>query len=517
MYSASGRTGAFAAPHDAAARSGLSVLQDGGSAIEAMVAAAATIAVTYPHMNAIGGDGFWLISRADGSVTGISAAGRAAGLATVAAYTDGIPARGPRAALTVPSAIAGWQAALEFMPTRLPLLRLLRDAIRYAGDGTRVTGSQARHTAAKLEELADQPGFSVFAPGGQAPAEGDLLSNPALAETFDRLGRKGLRDFYTGETTAQHAAWLAQVGSPLRAADFTGARADVVAPLSAGIGAGTLWNMPPPTQGAASLMILGIYDRLGAAPSDGAEFVHRLVEATKPAFRLRNAHIGDPDHMTVRVGDWLTDAALTQMAGGIDLSRAAPWLDPPRDGGTIWMGCCDSDGTMVSYIQSVYWEFGSGLVCPATGVLFQNRGAAFSLTEGPNMLRPGARPFHTLNPAMARLTDGRRIAYGTMGGEGQPQTQAAVLSRVLLGRTMAEAVAAPRWLLGRTWGEETTTLKLEERFGAVIGQLSALGHDTEVIPDFSDLTGHAGGVVLHPGGLIEAAHDPRADGGALAW
>lgn len=518
MYSATGRSGAFAAPHGAATRTGLSVLQDGGTAIEAMVAAAATIAVTYPHMNGIGGDGFWLISRPDGSITGISAAGRAAALATVERYSDSIPTRGPQAALTVPMAIAGWQAALEAGPTKLPLSRLMRDAVGYAADGTRVTGSQSRHTQAKLSELAEQPGFSLFLPSGAPPAEGDLLTNPALAETLDRFARKGLRDFYTGETAARHATWLAKVGSPLRGDDFAGACADIVSPLSVDVGAGALWNMPPPTQGAASLMILGIYDRLGSAAADDADLVHRLVEATKPAFRLRNAHIGDPDHMTVRPSEWLTETALSGMAAQIDLSRAAPWPDPSRDGGTIWMGCCDRDGTMVSYIQSVFWEFGAGIVCPDTGVLFQNRGSAFSLTEGPNMLRPGARPFHTLNPAMARLKDGRRLAYGTMGGEGQPQTQAAIFTRYAgLNQSLADAVAAPRWLLGRTWGDVSTTLKLEARFGDVIGQLTDLGHDTEVIPDFSDLTGHAGGVVLYPDGRIEAAHDPRANGGALAW
>ncbi|GGE16192.1 gamma-glutamyltransferase [Primorskyibacter flagellatus] len=519
MYSATGRSGAIAAPHAAAARTGLSVLQDGGSAIEAMVAAAATIAVTYPHMNGIGGDGFWLVSRADGTVTGISAAGRAAALATAARYAEGIPARGPQAALTVPTAIAGWQAALDLMPTRMPLSRLLRDAITWAGEGSPVTESQSRHTSAKLPDLIGQPGFAeIFAPSGTAPEAGVILANPALAQTLDRMARLGLRDFYDGETAAQHGAWLAEVGSPLRAGDLAAARAEVVMPLSAQIRSGTLWNMPPPTQGAASLMILGVLDRLGGVVSDGTDLVHRVVEATKPAFRLRNDLIGDPDHMTVRPGDWLTDAALAAMAGGIDLTRAAPWPDPPRDGGTIWMGASDRDGTMVSYIQSVFWEFGSGIVCPATGVLFQNRGAAFSLAEGPNVLRPGARPFHTLNPAMARLSDGRRIAYGTMGGEGQPQTQAAIFARhVMLGQPLGQAIDAPRWLLGRTWGEDSTTLKLEARFGGVIDDLAALGHETEAIADYSDLTGHAGAVVLHPDGTVEAAHDPRADGGGMAW
>lgn len=522
MYTAIGKNGAIAAPERMAADSGLSVLRDGGTAIEAMVAAAATIAVTYPHMNGIGGDGFWLISRADGTLVGIEACGRAAARADIAAYRAGgevMPTRGPAAALTVPMAVAGWQAALESAPSRLPLSRLLRDAISQAVEGAQVTASQSRHTHEKLAELADQPGFArIYAPNREAPRPGTRLANPALGETLSRLAERGLREFYEGETADRHDAFLTEVGSPLRAGDFGAACARPVTPLSAHIGVGTLWNMPPPTQGAASLMILGIYDRLGPVAEEGTQHVHRLVEATKPAFRLRNAHIGDPDHMTMRAEEWLSDAGLASLADGIDLSRAAPWPENPAEGGTIWMGCCDAEGTMVSYIQSIYWEFGSGLVCPETGIVFQNRGAAFSLREGSNMLRPGARPFHTLNPALAHLTDGRRMAYGTMGGEGQPQTQAAIFSRyAMMGEPLAEAISAPRWLLGRTWGDDTTTLKLEERYGGVIADLAALGHLTETIPDFSDLTGHAGAVVIHPSGRIEAAHDPRADGGALAW
>jgi oxamate amidohydrolase len=182
------------------------------------------------------------------------------------------------------------------------------------------------------------------------------------------------------------------------------------------------------------------------------------------------------------------------------------------------MGAADADGCVVSFIQSVFWEFGSGLTCEDTGVFFQNRGAGFSLSPGPNELGPFRRPFHTLNPALAQLNDGRVMAYGTMGGEGQPQTQAAVFTRhVLYGQDLQAAVTAPRWLLGRTWGDATTTLKLEDRFDpALVAELKAAGHEVEAIPAFSDLAGHAGAVVLHPGGLVEAASDPRADGAALA-
>ena len=183
------------------------------------------------------------------------------------------------------------------------------------------------------------------------------------------------------------------------------------------------------------------------------------------------------------------------------------------------MGASDAEGTVVSFIQSVFWEFGSGLTCPETGVFFQNRGAGFNLATGPNQLSPGHYPFHTLNPAMAHLSDGRVMAYGTMGGEGQPQTQAAVFSRYAqFGQSLQMAVTAPRWLLGRTWGDNTTSLKLEGRIAPdLVKALLRAGHHVEMIDDYSDLSGHAGAVVLHSSGLVEAASDPRSDGCALAY
>ena len=182
------------------------------------------------------------------------------------------------------------------------------------------------------------------------------------------------------------------------------------------------------------------------------------------------------------------------------------------------MGAADASGFVVSYIQSLYWEFGSGCVLPRTGVLMQNRGASFSLDpRALNPLAPGRRPFHTLNPALAVLRDGRILAYGTMGGDGQPQTQAALFTRhVLYRQPLDEAIDRPRWLLGRTWGSPHTNLRLESGFPpGLVDRLADAGHDVEVLDEqYSDLMGHAGAVVLHPNGTLEGAHDPRADGGA---
>ena len=182
------------------------------------------------------------------------------------------------------------------------------------------------------------------------------------------------------------------------------------------------------------------------------------------------------------------------------------------------MGAADASGVVVSYIQSLYWEFGSGCVLPATGVLMQNRGASFSLEPGTlNRLAPGRLPFHTLNPALAVLKDGRIMAYGTMGGDGQPQTQAALFTRhVQFHEPLLEALDRPRWVLGRTWGAPKTALRMEPRFdGNLIDRLLSAGHDVDVLPDeYSDVMGHAGAALLHKDGTCEAAHDPRADGGA---
>ncbi|MES1941784.1 gamma-glutamyltranspeptidase [Salinisphaera sp. T5B8] len=524
LQTAKGRYGCVTAPHLSAALAGRDVLAAGGSAIEAMVASAATIAVVYPHMNSIGGDGFWLIKKPGQAPIGISACGRAAALATPDWYAERghhatIPARGAEAALTAPATIAGWQTALDQVEREpMALGTLLAPAIAHARDGFVTTGNQASCTAAKADDLRDVPGFAqVFMPGGSAPREGDIFYQPALANTLETLAREGLNSYYSGSLAATHAAYLEAMGSPLRASDLARCAADVVAPLSTQLSVGTVYNMPPPTQGVSSLMILALFDRLKVAEAEGFDHLHGLIEATKQAFLIRNAELGDPDHMHRPAESWLEAAHLDDLHAAIDPRKALEWPYEAKAGDTIWMGATDADGTMVSFIQSVFWEHGSGLTCPDTGVTFQNRGAGFSLTPGANQLAPGKRPFHTLNPAMAELEDGRLMAYGTMGGEGQPQTQAAVFSRyAMYGQGLQRAVTAPRWLLGKTWGDATTSLKLENRFDpALIDALIASGHEVEIIEAFSDLAGHAGAVVRHPAGYCEGASDPRADGGAV--
>lgn len=512
-------------PHHAASQAGLDVLREGGSAVQAAVATAAALAVVYPHMNSIGGDGFWLIAEPGEGPVAIAACGRAAAAASAALYSRhgyaAIPWRGPLAANTVAGTVSGWQAALLFdrKPGRrtLPLGRLLRDAIRYAEKGFAPSRSMLSTIAIKAPELRDLPGFAdVFLPGGTPPDEWSAFRQAALARTLSALAEEGLESFYRGSLAARIARDLEAVGSPVIMQDLAEHRATIETPLCAVVPGIRLYNTGPPTQGVASLMILALFSRLGVSAADGFPHVHGLVECTKRAFLFRDAFIEDPSHMNIDVQAKLDDSSwLDATASSVDPTQAMPWPRAPGAGGdTVWLGVIDAAGQAVSLIQSTYFEFGAGIVLPETGIVWQNRGASFTLGTGTNRLRPGARPFHTLNPAMARFADGRTLVYGTMGGEGQPQTQAAILSRyALFGQTLQQAVTAPRWLLGRTWGDHSTSLKLERRFGPIlVERLAQAGHRVELVPEFSDIMGHAGAVLRHPSGILEAAVDPRSDG-----
>ncbi len=523
LHSAGHRRGVAAAPHAAAAEAGRAVIAEGGNAIEAMVAMASTIAAVYPHMNHIGGDGFWLVRERSGRVRALMAPGPAGANARRELYRDreAIPSRGPLAALTVPGAVGGWMLALEAARSaggRLPLAALLSDAIRHAREGYAVTRSQARLSEEKLAELKDVPGFAAaFLSGGKPPQAGAALKQEALAAMLEHLAHAGLDDFYRGDVGREIAADLDRIGSPVTRDDLARYRAYVAEPLSVKLASGTIYNTPPPTQGLASLIILSLYERLRVAGGEGFDFAHGLVESTKRAFRVRDRAVTDLGRSDVRAERFLDAGFLDAEAARIDRRKAAPWPAPQGAGDTIWMGAADASGNAVSYIQSLYWEFGSGCVLPRTGVLMQNRGSSFSLDpRAVNPLEPGRLPFHTLNPALAALADGRVMAYGTMGGDGQPQTQAMLYARHVLHRQpLDRALDAPRWLLGRTWGSAVTNLRMESRFdGHLVDRLLSAGHDVEVLSDaYSDTMGHAGAVVIHPDGTLEGGHDPRADSG----
>jgi len=527
-----GSRGMVVAPHSLAAQSGLDVLREGGNSLEAMIAAAATISVVYPHMNGIGGDSFWVLYDPARGVTTIDACGRSGAAATRELYASQgvsvIPHRGPLAANTVAGTVSGWGLAHELARTRwngsLPLSRLLADAIDYAERGCAVTPSQFANTTAKLNELKDVPGFAGrFLPGGAIPAIGSLFVQPAIAATLKQIVARGTDDFYRGDLARSIAADLARIGSPVALADLESHRAEERTPVSLAHSLGTLYNMAPPTQGTISLAILGILDRAGLkdVSPESADYVHLCVEATKQAFRqIRDRYVTDPAYMKVDPQSLLTADTLAPLAAAIDRNRAAPWGQSLKHGDTIWMGAIDSAGRAVSFIQSIYHEYGSGVVLPQTGINWQNRGASFSLDPAAlNSLMPRRKPFHTLNPALAVFRDGRVMPYGTMGGDGQPQTQCAVFTRIaLFGQAVQQAVSGPRWLLGRTWGQASDTLKLESRFAPeLVAELARRGHEVEAMRDFDETMGHAGAIVRHANGLLEAGFDPRSNGAAAGY
>lgn len=512
------RGGVVVAPEHQAAQAGLSVLMDGGSAIEAAVATAAALGATYPHMTGIGGDAFWLVHRPGEAPVAVMGCGGAGSGATLERYAGlrSVPVRGALAANTVAGAVSSWQAALALPgASRLGLHRVLRDAIAFAGDGVALAPSLALAIAAKRGELSAIDGWADAFDNGRG-----LLRQPGLAETLERLCAHGLGAMYEGPLADDIAADLADAGAPVTGHDLRAHLATVEKPLRVMLKCGEVLSSPPPTQGFASLLILALAARLPESDPESAARLHGIVEATKAAFAIRNREVFDPGAMTFDCQRLLDDeAALDRMAAGIDARRASPW---PRSGGpgdTTWIGAADREGCVVSMIQSIYFEFGSGLVLPRTGIVWQNRGSSFRLaTEGWNVLAPGRKPFHTLNPSLARLNDGRVMAYGCMGGEGQPQTQAAVFVRhVHDGIGLAEAIAAPRWLLGRTWGDDSTALRLESRIDAkVIDGLREAGHPVVMVDGFSELMGHAGAIVRHADGALDGASDPRSDGEA-AW
>jgi oxamate amidohydrolase len=524
LHSGGHRRGVVCAPHSGTVEAGRSILAEGGNALEAMLAMAASIAAIYPHMNHIGGDGFWLIREPNGRVRAIMGAGPAGSEARPELYREyeTIPSRGPLAALTVPGAIGGWMLALDVAKAnggKLPIDVLLTPAFGTARDGYKVSRSQAQLTHDKLSELASVPGFAAtFLLDGKPPAAGTVLKQEAFATTLAHLAHAGLDDFYRGDVGREIAADLVRIGSPVTRDDLTRYNAALAEPLHVELPVGSVYNTDAPTQGVASLMILALFARLGVTQAEGFDHLHGLIEATKRALRMRDRVVTDPNYLAHALDRCLEPKFIAGEAMKIDPRKAAPWPLAASTGDTVWMGAADTTGLVVSYIQSLYWEFGSGCVLPHTGVLMQNRGISLSLQRGAlNSLAPGRLPFHTLNPALAVLKDGRVIAYGTMGGEGQPQTQGALFTRhVLFGEPLTEAIDRPRWVLGRTWGEDQTRLRLEQRFdGNLIDALDAAGHDVEVLDEpYSDVMGHAGAVVLHPDGSCEGAHDPRADGGA---
>jgi gamma-glutamyltranspeptidase/glutathione hydrolase len=514
------------APHARAAESGAQILAEGGTAIEAALAVAATLSVVYPHMTGLGGDSFWLVAAPGNIPITIDGAGRAGSGVNPALYQQrglgAVPWRGALAANTVAGAVSAWDAAWEINGAwggHLPLSRLFEDAMWLAARGIPVTASHADAAHQFQAELEILPGFRALHFIGAAPPRmGERLCQPALGRTLEVLARDGLGSFYRGGLARQIAAELASAGVPLSLADLANQTARIGFPLQLALPMADVYNCRPPSQGLASLMILGIFAELNVARADSFAHVHGIVESTKLAFAVRDREIGHREHAASELERHLTSTELARYAALVDRQRAAAWPSGAGAGDTAWFGVIDRAGRAVSAIQSLYFEFGSGVGLPDSGFVWQNRGCAFQLGGGgPNVLAPGRKPFHTLNPAFARFRDGRSMVYGAMGGDGQPQTQAALFTRfALYGQDLQDAISAPRWVLGRTWRDTSTALRIESRFpDDVLADLTAAGHQVEPVAPFDQAMGHAGAIVHHVDEGFWGANDPRSDGAAI--
>ncbi|WP_419903658.1 gamma-glutamyltransferase family protein [Kiloniella sp.] len=521
--------GMVTSPHHLASQTGLSVLREGGNAIEAAVAMAATIAVVYPHMNGIGGDAFWLIHEPGKEPVAIEACGRAGAKATPEFFRDRghveTPQNGPLSANTVAGTVGGWDLALsksEEWGRKLSLERLLEEAVHYAEKGFALTEGHEASLAKRKAIVSNQPGFAevYLSRDGGVPKAGSRQLQPALAKTLRRMGKVGLGDYYRGDIANSICADLAKLDSSVVLDDYNANAAKEVKPLSSQLSCGTIYNLPPPTQGLTTLMILSMFDRMGISKADGFEYLHAMVEITKQAHIVREQEIAAPERMAKRAESYLTEDDLRARLNNIDANKALPWPVDRQEGDTIWLGVMDGQGRSVSLIQSTYKPFGSGVVLPGTGIVQQNRGSSFSLNpSAPRAIAPGRQPFHTLNPAMAVFNDGRVMTFGCMGGDGQPQTLSALFSRyALFSQGLQASITAPRWFVGRCEKADFTDVQVEGRFDdAVIAKMQQAGHELRVLEGFSEEMGHAGAIVRHPDGRLEGATDPRSDGAVVGY
>jgi oxamate amidohydrolase len=527
-----------------ATSTGLTILRRGGSAVDAAIAANAVLCVAYPHMAGLGGDAFLLIhDPSEGGVRAVNASGPAARLADLEYYrgrghADSIPQRGPLSALTVPGCVDGWREAHERYG-RLEWSALFDDAVRYARTGVPVSVSLANWLVSDEDLLRKREETSrIFLPNGRVPRQGDRIVNPGLAATLERIARNGARSFYEGQIARTICDALEGEGSPLRAEDFAEFRAEWVEAISTEYRGRRVFEFPPNTQGFAALEILNIiegYD-LKAWGDGTAEYYHHMAEAVKVAFADRDAWLTDPKFLDIPLERLLDKGYARERRELIDSDRSLPMgavvpgiaFDEERRvessqmaGDTCYFCVVDSDGLAVSAIESIFHDFGSGVIGGETGVILQNRGAFFKLDEDhPNVLEPGKRSFHTLTPAMLFQDDKLELVYGTMGGEGQPQTHTAIVTRIVdFGYDVQSAIEAPRWLMGRTWGTQSKELWLEGRVSdPVVRDLERRGQPVSMAKDYDAKMGHAQAIRIdHERGFLEGGADPRGDGAAMGY
>lgn len=517
--------GMVTSPHDTATHIGREILRTGGNAVEAAIAIGASLNVTYPHFSGFGGDGFMIIRDRRGAVKTISGIGQAPLI--IPSYAGAIPTRGPASMLTSAGGVDALGKAFEFSQEELggkkSWSELLAPAAKLAVDGIEVTPSEVFWFHYRMKETKDIPALAGhFQIAGQAPRVGQIFRQPQLADTIETLAVRGHRDFYEGRLASRIAKGLEEAGSPLSAADLARTHARVEDPISVPYRNGVLLSLQPPTQGLTTLEIMGIIDRfdLSQVEERSADYFHVLVEAVKLAFLDRNRYLADPSFAHVPTPRLLSKTHLDDLAARIRMAIALDWPHPFKTGDTVFIAAADTYGNSISMQQTIYHDWGSGVMVGDTGLLWHNRGAAFDLTKRhPNQLQPGKRPFHTLNPGMfIDEQSGSHLLYGTQGADGQPQTLATILTRLIdYQLDPLTALSRPRFLLGRTFSDNRDSLKLEADVGEdVFRELARRGHQLSELPAQSPLAGHPGVIEVNAKlGTFLGAHDPRSDGHAM--
>ncbi|MGY8524644.1 gamma-glutamyltransferase family protein [Paracidovorax citrulli] len=497
-----------------AAAAGLRMLARGGNAVDAALATAIALTVVEPCMNGIGGDAFALIW--DGAkLHGLNASGRAPGAWTPESFShhDEMPFKGWDS-VTVPGAVSGWRTTWEKFGT-LPFEDLFEPALEYARNGFIVSPTVHRQWQAQIPVLGDQPGFAEsFVPRGRAPLPGERFICPGQADTLEAIARSGGEDFYRGELAAKIAAFARATGGRIDEADLAAHRAEWVEPIRQAYRDLELYEIGPNGQGIGALMALGMLEQWDVAGSglDTTATMHLQIEAMKLAFADLHAYVGDVDAMTAVTARHLLDPAyLAERARAIDPGRASyPGAGKPHSGGTVYLTVADSSGMMVSYIQSNFKGFGSGVVVPGTGIALHNRGWGFSLKPGhPNQVAPGKRPFHTIIPGFL-MRGGRPLAsFGVMGGSMQAQGHVQMTSRIAdFGQNPQAASDAPRWRVL----DDNRGVSVEAHCPAQTVQgLRDLGHAVDVAPADSLEFGGAQMAMRMDQGYA-AASDYRKDG-----
>jgi gamma-glutamyltranspeptidase/glutathione hydrolase len=509
--------GMAATSHPLATLTAIDVLRAGGNAVDAAVAASAVLCVVEPQSTGIGGDCYCLVSQSGKPVWGYNGSGRAGAKAsTEALLAQGIKAIGTSIhAVTVPGAIDAWDAILK-AHGRFGLDRALAPAIRYAEGGFPVASRIASAWSFMLPKLKADPGMSkhyVF--NGAAPNEGDVVKMPALAKTLKAIGAKGPRAFYQGEIAEDIVATLAARGSLLTLEDFANHRGDVVAPISTNYRGLDLLEIPPNGQGITALVMLNILENFDLKRLEplGPERYHLLLEAARIAYAVRDTHVADADHMRIALSALLDKAWAKKLAGKIDPARRVDLPKAPAPGtDTIYLTVVDRDRMAVSFINSLYSNFGIGIGTEKTGITLTNRGACFVVDPShPNTFGSNKRPMHTIIPALGMRNGRCDYSFGVMGAHYQPMGHVQVVNNLLdFGMDVQQAIDAPR-----VFFEGEVTLVERGIPPATIEGLKARGHTVQIAS-----TPWGGAQVIKidwERGVLIAGSEPRKDGCALGY